>query len=302
MPPLVVAHNLVKKYGSFEAVSGISFDVMPGECLAVLGPNGAGKSSTMKMLYCASPITAGTLTVDGLDVAKQPRQVKQILGVCPQQDSLDPDLSIRENLLVYARYFDIPASVAKERATRLLDLFQLTEKADVRVETLSGGMQRRLVIARALINDPTLLILDEPTTGLDPQARQLVWAKLRQLRQQGATMILTTHYMEEAARLADRLILMDGGKILAEGKPDDLVLELVGNEVIEIEVKQNFQQPLLDEVHGWDAEIETMEDVVFVFGRNGTLPDPTTPTERFQRRAASLEDVFLRLTGRTLNE
>jgi lipooligosaccharide transport system ATP-binding protein len=301
VPPLVDAQNLTKRYGAFTAVDSISFAVDPGECLAVLGPNGAGKSSTMRMIYCASPVSSGTLRVDGMDVMRRPREVKRIVGVCPQQDNLDPDLTVRENLLVYGRYFGMGAGKAGPKADELLDLFQLAERAGSPVDTLSGGMQRRLVIARALLNDPKLLILDEPTTGLDPQARQLVWLKLRQLRARGATMVLTTHYMEEAARLADRIVVVDGGKILAEGTVETLVERFAGNAVLEIESAPGGHEALLAEARGWPgAEVETMEEMVFVFGRNGELPAVETAAISVVRRPPTLEDVFLRLTGRRL--
>jgi lipooligosaccharide transport system ATP-binding protein len=300
--PIVHAQRLTKRFGSFTAVAGIDFTVEEGECVAVLGPNGAGKSSTMRMIYCASPVTEGALVVDGLDVSRHARQVKARIGVVPQSSNLDPDLSVRQNLLAYARYFDIRQRDAEQRADEALALFQLAEKAHASVDTLSGGMQRRLTIARALINRPRLIVLDEPTTGLDPQARHLVWAKLRQLKESGATMILTTHYMEEAARLADRVIIMDRGRILAEGTPTTLVETYVGQHVLELRVDREESSPLVEELAGWGAEYEVTDDAVYVFERNGPSPAPRYDGREAIRRPATLEDVFLRLAGRSLQE
>lgn len=300
--PIVLAQRLTKRFGRFTAVAGIDFVVEDGECVAVLGPNGAGKTSTMRMIACASPITEGLLLVDGLDVMRHPRQVKARIGVVPQSNNLDPDLSVRQNLLAYARYFNIPKREAEQRADEALALFQLTEKANASVDTLSGGMQRRLTIARALINRPLLIVLDEPTTGLDPQARHLVWAKLRQLKESGATMLLTTHYMEEAARLADRVIIMDRGTILAEGTPTALVDTYVGQSVLELRVDREESRPLVDELAGWGADYEATDDAVYVFERNGPSPVPRSDIRDAIRRPATLEDVFLRLAGRSLQE
>jgi lipooligosaccharide transport system ATP-binding protein len=300
--PIVTAHRLTKRYGPFTAVAGIDFVVQVGECVAFLGPNGAGKSSTMRMIYCASPVTEGELFVGGLDVRRQARKVKSLIGVVPQSSNLDPDLSVRNNLLTYARYFDIPRKQAEERADEALALFQLAEKANAPVDTLSGGMQRRLTIARALINRPRLIVLDEPTTGLDPQARHLVWTKLRQLKENGATMILTTHYMEEAARLADRVIIMDGGRILAEGSPAALIKTYVGHSVLELHVDGEENWPVVDELARSGVEFEATDDAVYVFERNGPTPEPRSAVREAVRRPATLEDVFLRLAGRSLQE
>ncbi|MFN8535122.1 MAG: ABC transporter ATP-binding protein [Dehalococcoidia bacterium] len=299
---IVTAHRLTKRFGSFTAVAGIDFAVQSGECVAFLGPNGAGKSSTMRMIYCASPVSDGTLLVDGLDVNRHARKVKSIVGVVPQDSNLDPDLSVRNNLLTYARYFDIPRQVAAERADEALALFALTEKGKAQVDTLSGGMQRRLTIARALINRPRLIVLDEPTTGLDPQARHLVWTKLRQLKEGGATMILTTHYMEEAARLADRIIIMDGGTILAEGTPSALVDAYAGQTVLELRIDREENEPLVAELSGWGVDYEATDDAVYVFERDGPSPEPLSNVRETLRRPATLEDVFLRLAGRSLQE
>ncbi|GIW08216.1 MAG: ABC transporter [Dehalococcoidia bacterium] len=300
--PIVTAHRLTKRFGTFTAVDAIDFRVNAGECVAFLGPNGAGKSSTMRMIYCASPVTEGELYVDGLDVKREARQVKSLIGVVPQESNLDPDLTVRNNLLTYARYFDIPKKVAEQRADEALALFQLTEKAKASVDTLSGGMQRRLTIARALINRPRLIVLDEPTTGLDPQARHLVWTKLRQLKDAGATMLLTTHYMEEAARLADRVIIMDRGTILAEGTPAALVETYVGHSVLELRIDREENGPLVEELAGWGIDFEATDDAVYVFERNGNAPAPKSAVREALRRPATLEDVFLRLAGRSLQE
>jgi lipooligosaccharide transport system ATP-binding protein len=217
--PLIHARGLVKRFGSFTAVDGIDVDVQPGEAFGFLGPNGAGKSSTMRMVGCVSPPTGGTLRILGMDPRRDGPAIRGRLGVCPQLDNLDPELTVRENLTTYARYFGIPRKVARQRADELLDFVQLTERAGSKVEPLSGGMKRRLTIARALVNEPEIVLLDEPTTGLDPQARHLVWERLFRLKQQGVTLVLTTHYMDEAEQLCDRLVVMDAGKIVAEGSP-----------------------------------------------------------------------------------
>ncbi|HEY7464923.1 MAG TPA: ABC transporter ATP-binding protein, partial [Candidatus Limnocylindria bacterium] len=227
MPPtdqvLVHARGLTKRFGDFTAVDGVDFDVRTGEAFGFLGPNGAGKTSTMRMIACSSPITDGELSVIGMDPRRQAAAIKSQIGVVPQIDNLDAELTVRENLLMYARYFDIPSELASERATELLDFVQLAERAKDQVDPLSGGMKRRLTIARSLINNPDLIILDEPTTGLDPQARHLVWERLYRLKQRGATLIITTHYMDEAEQLCDRLVVMDKGKIVAEGSPRELI-------------------------------------------------------------------------------
>ncbi len=301
---VVVAEGLYKRYKNFEAVKGINFKVYRQECFGILGPNGAGKSTTIRMLHCFSPITAGRLDVLGYSVATHPRQIKAQLGVVSQDDNLDPDLSVLQNLLVYARYFEIGKIEARKRADEVLDLFQLTEKRNNKIDELSGGMKRRLVIARALINQPRLIILDEPTTGLDPAARQLVWQKLRYLRDNGTTLILTTHYMEEAAQLCDRLVVMNRGEILAEGTPSSMVREFVGYEVIELRADSVSGLNLPALIAGRPIRSEQAGDTAYLFGQsvdafeNFKLPDLGY---QLQRRA-SLEDVFLRLTGHSLNE
>src|SRR5256885_845191 len=220
---LIHARGLVKRFGEFTAVDGIDVDVAPGEAFGFLGPNGAGKSSTMRMIGCVSPPTGGTLRILGMDPRRQGPAIRARLGVCPQLDNLDPELSVAQNLVTYARYFGIPRRTARAKAAELIEFVQLTERADSKVDPLSGGMKRRLTIARALVNDPDLVLLDEPTTGLDPQARHLVWERLFRLKQQGVTLVLTTHYMDEAEQLCDRLVVMDGGRIVAEGSPPALI-------------------------------------------------------------------------------
>ncbi|MDI9634167.1 MAG: ATP-binding cassette domain-containing protein [Methanolinea sp.] len=301
-PPLIVARDLVKDYGDARAVDRVSFTVGEGEVFGFLGPNGAGKTSTMRMIQCVSPPTAGELSVFGVDVREDPASIKARLGVVPQETNLDTDFSCRENLLVYARYFGIPAREARERAERLLDFVQLAEKADQPVEGLSGGMKRRLVLARALVNDPLLLVLDEPTVGLDPQARHLIWEKIRALRAEGKTVLLSTHYMEEAERLCDRLVIMDRGRILVEGRPADLVRAYAGEEIVEAENAPGVLSCLREE----GCRFEVHGDMVQAF--------PERPRELAQRilsecnpgrvlvRRGTLEDVFLSLTGRELRE
>jgi len=225
------AENLTKNFSDLVAVDSINFKILKGECFGFLGPNGAGKTTTMKMIHCFLPLTSGRLTVAGMDVAENGRGIKKIIGVAPQENNLDPDFTVFHNLMVYARYFDIPKAEAEKRAEELLKFVQLDDKRDVIIEHLSAGMKRRLILARALLNEPQILILDEPTTGLDPQARHLIWDKIRSLQKQGVTIVLTSHYMDEAAQLCDRLIIMDYGKIIEEGKPSDLIRKHVGEEV-----------------------------------------------------------------------
>lgn len=304
--PIVSAKNLVKKFGGFLAVDHLDFQIEEGECFGFLGPNGAGKTSTMKMIYCFSAVTEGDLEVMGRDVKKDAVSIKRELGVVPQEDSLDPDLSVIENLRIYANYFDIPKKEALKRADELLNFLQLNEKRNEKIPKLSGGMKRRLVIARALINQPRLLVLDEPTTGLDPQARLLIWNKLRSLKKSGVSMILTTHYMDEAAQLCDRLVIMDHGKILALGKPVDLIREHVGKEVYEIRGNHEMLNPLRQEYlkRGFDAEC--FGDSLYLFVRDGMSSSEALFHELkdfdFHRRMASLEDVFLKVSGKELRE
>ncbi len=302
--PVVVVKDLVKVYGADPpAVNGISFSVEQGEIFGFLGPNGAGKSTTMRMLYGRTPITAGQVSILGLDPRRDGRRLRAVLGIVPQEDNLDPDLRVLQNMLVYARYFDIPRPTALARAQEALELFHLWERRDSQVSELSGGMKRRLVIARSLINEPRLIILDEPTTGLDPQARQLVWQRLRYLAGQGVTMLMTTHYMEEATQLCSRLVIMDKGKILAEDTPHVLIQQHTHPYVLEIR-RDGESAGVFREVLPDDAQVEQVGDTLYVYSPRavdhsslGLPPSVTTLT-----RQASLEDVFLRLTGRGLEE
>jgi lipooligosaccharide transport system ATP-binding protein len=304
----IEAVDLRKRFGDLEAVAGVSFCIKKGQCFGFLGPNGAGKTSTMRMVQAVSVPTSGRLSVLGLDPVRQGKALRARIGVVPQEDNLDPDLRVLDNLYVYSRYFRIPREEAKRRAAELLEFVSLGDRADRDLRELSGGMKRRLVIARALVNDPELVVLDEPTTGLDPQARHLVWQKLRQLRQRGVTMVLTTHYMDEAERLCDALVIMDGGKIIASGAPADLVREHAGDEVVELRVPESDEMPLLNGLAMDGAVTERVGDVrLFFLGRRSELSDRLVARAREARvpcllRNATLEDVFLRLTGRELAE
>jgi len=296
------AKNLEKKFNDVLAVNKINFKVEEGEVFGFLGPNGAGKTTTMKMIQCVSPKTGGDLKVFGLDVNEHPKEIKQQMGVVPQMDNLDPDFSVIGNLIQYSRYFDIPVEEAKKRANELIDYVQLNEKKDSAVDKLSGGMKRRLVLARAMINNPKLLILDEPTTGLDPQARHLIWEKLKDLSSKGITVIITTHYMEEAARLCDRLVIMDNGGILVEGTPKELVKKYVGDHIVEaentVEIKTCLEKNNIKyEVANESVEIynENVSDITNLILKECVDSGVTA-------RPATLEDVFLKLTGRKLRE
>jgi lipooligosaccharide transport system ATP-binding protein len=286
------------------AVDNIAFQVFKGECFGFLGPNGAGKTTTMKMINCVLPLTAGTLTVAGRDVTRQSREIKTMIGVAPQEDNLDPDFTVLHNLVVYARYFDIPKAVAQKRADDLLKFVQLEEKRNVLIDQLSSGMKRRLILARALINEPQILILDEPTTGLDPQARHLIWDKTRSLQRQGVTIVLTTHYMEEATQLCDRLLIMDNGKIIEEGTPIDLIKKHVGEEVLEVGYDEQVLKFLKDAFP--DAHLDVVGDRIQVFTNKprGVFSEILTKFsfKAAMIRDANLEDVFLKLTGRRLRE
>jgi lipooligosaccharide transport system ATP-binding protein len=279
--------------------------VFPGEAFGFLGPNGAGKSSTMRMVGCVSPPTAGTLRILGMDPHRDGPAIRARLGVCPQLDCLDPELTVRENLTTYARYFGIPRRVARERAAELLEFVQLTERANSKTEPLSGGMKRRLTIARALVNEPDILLLDEPTTGLDPQARHLVWERLFRLKQQGVTLVLTTHYMDEAEQLCDRLVVMDGGRIVAEGSPRQLIEEHSTREVVELRFAGDSQEDYAGKLAGLGERVEVLPDRVLLYVSDGDAAlagvhdRALTPASVLVRRS-SLEDVFLHLTGRTL--
>jgi lipooligosaccharide transport system ATP-binding protein len=302
--PLIEARGLTKKFGDLIAVDHVDFEVYKAECVGFLGPNGAGKTTTVRMIYCFLPITEGKLTVSGMDASIQPREIKKVVGVAPQEDNIDPDFTVMQNLTVYARYFDLPKEEAEKRAAVQLKFFQLQEKRDVDIAELSGGMKRRLILARALLNEPQILLLDEPTTGLDPQARHLVWDEIRALKKQGVTIIITTHYMDEAAELCDRIFIMDNGKIIEEGKPSELVKKHVGSDVLEFDLDEKLVEALKTELP--DSMLETFGERVHVFTSksHGVF-------ERFIEkhqasnvtiRNANLEDVFLKLTGRKLKE
>lgn len=235
MPPVIIAHKLVKRYGDLEAVSSIEFSIEKGECFGFLGPNGAGKTTAMKLIQTISPVTSGKLEVLGMDVKEHPKEIKARIGVAPQENNLDPDFTTIQNLTVYARYFGIPSDSAKKKASELLEFMHLSDKKDSMIDSLSGGMKRRLIVARALVNDPEIVILDEPTTGLDPQARHMIWDKVRELKKRGVTIILTTHYMDEAEQLCDRLVIMEQGRIIVEDTPSNLIKAFVGKCVMELQ-------------------------------------------------------------------
>ena len=303
----LVARELKKSYDGFEAVKGVDFEVYRGECYGFLGPNGAGKTTTMKMIYGAVIPTDGELEVAGLDVRRCEREIKRRIGVVPQENNLDDDLKVKENLLVYGRYYDLPRKVAIQRAEELLEFVELTERAESPVDQLSGGMKRRLLIARALINDPEIVVLDEPTTGLDPQARHLVWDRLRALAAEGKTLVLTTHYMEEAARLCDRLVIMEGGLIIAQGSPKELIEEHVSPQVLEFRAGPEELERLRPVVEATADAVERTGEALLVFTADAdTIMDRVrecgVEVENTVYRNAGLEDVFLRLTGRRLIE
>jgi lipooligosaccharide transport system ATP-binding protein len=303
--PLIHARGLTKKFGDFTAVDAIDFDVASGESFGFLGPNGAGKTSTMRMVGCVSPVTAGTLRILGLDPNVDGPRIRGRLGVVPQQDTLDTELSVRDNLVIYARYFGMSRAEARAKADGLLDFVQLLERAKDKVEPLSGGMKRRLTIARSLINDPSILLLDEPTTGLDPQARHLLWDRLYRLKQQGVTLVLTTHYMDEAEQLCDRLVVMDKAKIVAEGSPRQLIERYSTKEVTELRFPVGVQETLDGQLDGLGERIERLPDRVLVYSDDGEAAAAAANSrglrpETVLVRRSSLEDVFLRLTGRSL--
>jgi len=301
---LIRAQGLTKKYGGYVAVDNIDFVVYTGECCGFLGPNGAGKTTTIKMIQCVLPPLSGLLTVASMDVSSKPREIKRMIGVAPQENNLDPDFTVLQNLLVYARYFDIPKPVALKRSEELLKFFQLEEKRDVIIDQLSTGMKRRLILARALVNEPQILLLDEPTTGLDPQARHLIWDRVHGLRKQGVTVILTTHYMDEAAELCDRTLIMDKGKIIEEGKPAELVRKHVGEDVLEIDYDEKTMKTLQAEFPSTRFEVVSDKIRVFTSEPHGVFETflRKFPTRGATIRNANLEDVFLKLTGRQLKE
>jgi lipooligosaccharide transport system ATP-binding protein len=302
---LVEARRLVKQFGEFTAVDDVDFDVRQGEAFGFLGPNGAGKSSTMRMIGAVSPISGGSLRVLGLDPATDGPQIRGRIGVVPQESNLDAELPVEENLLVYGRYFDLPRSVIRERIEELLEFAQLTDRRKDRVDYLSGGMKRRLTIARALINEPELVILDEPTTGLDPQARHVLWDRLYRLKQEGATLVITTHYMDEAEQLCDRLVVMDKGKIVAEGSPSQLIADHATREVVELRFALGTQDDNLELLDGLAKRTEPLPDRVLMYTDDGDhtaseVHNRGLKPESIVVRRSTLEDVFLRLTGRTL--
>jgi lipooligosaccharide transport system ATP-binding protein len=306
--PLVTAHHLTKRFGDFIAVDGIDVEVARGECFGFLGPNGAGKSSTMRMVACVSPATGGELRVLGMDPATHGAEIRGRLGVVPQEDNLDIELSVWDNLIVYGRYFGIPRAVLKERAAMLLDFVQLSDRRDSKVDPLSGGMKRRLTIARALMNEPELLLLDEPTTGLDPQARHLVWERLYRLKQQGTTIVLTTHYMDEAEQLCDRLVIMDEGRIVDEGAPQALIQRHATREVVELRIPDGAERAAaLEPIERFGSRVEVLTERILVYTDDGDafvskLNDEGIHPAQVLVRRSSLEDVFLILTGRTLED
>jgi lipooligosaccharide transport system ATP-binding protein len=302
---LIHARGLTKRFGDFTAVDAIDFDVAPGESFGFLGPNGAGKTSTMRMIGCVSPMSGGTLRILGQDPDRDGPRIRARLGVVPQQDTLDNELTVRENLLIYGRYFGLSRAECAKRADDLLEFAQLTERAGDQVEHLSGGMKRRLTIARSLINEPDLMLLDEPTTGLDPQARHLLWDRLYRLKQRGVTLVLTTHYMDEAEQLCDRLVVMDKAKIVAEGSPRSLIERYSTREVTELRFADGVQETLDGQLDGLAERIERLPDRVLLYADDGEAAVAAAHARGLQPetvlvRRSTLEDVFLRLTGRSL--
>jgi len=304
---VIEAAELVKTYQSTNAVDGISFEVAPGESFGLLGPNGAGKSTTMRMVGAVSTRTSGSLSILGMDPNENGPEIRSQLGVVPQQDNLDTELRVRENLLVYGRYFGIPRAIVAKRADELLEFAQLSDRAKAKVDDLSGGMKRRLTIARALVNEPRILLLDEPTTGLDPQARHILWDRLFRLKEQGTTLLLTTHYMDEAEQLCDRLVVVDKGRIMAEGSPASLIKEYSTREVVELRFGSEKNQDAATTLAGVGERIEVLPDRVLIYAEDGesalaeAIRRGLQPITSLVRRS-SLEDVFLRLTGRSLIE
>jgi lipooligosaccharide transport system ATP-binding protein len=306
--PLIDGRRLTKRFGEFVAVDAIDFRVERGEAFGFLGPNGAGKTSTMRMIGCVSPVSDGELGVLGMDPDTDGTRIRSRLGVVSQEDTLDLELTVRDNVVIYGRYFDLPRPVIRERADELLEFVQLSERRNDRVDLLSGGMRRRLSIARALINRPELMLLDEPTTGLDPQARHLVWGRLYQLKRQGVTLVLTTHYMDEAEQLCDRVVIMDDGRIVAEGSPRELIERHSTREVVELRFRTDEErEEALPRVATVGQRYEALADRILVYTSNGEadadrLTDDSVRPDSVLVRRSSLEDVFLTLTGRTLEE
>jgi lipooligosaccharide transport system ATP-binding protein len=305
--PLIRARGLTKTYGDFVAVDGIDFDVAKGESFGFLGPNGAGKSTTMRIIGATSVRTSGTLTIMGKDPEVNGPQIRAHLGVVPQQDNLDVELTVSENIYIYGRYFGLSSSFIKEKIPELLEFAQLEEKKDTKVQTLSGGMKRRLTIARSLVSEPDILMLDEPTTGLDPQARHILWDRLFRLKEKGVTLLITTHYMDEAEQLCDRLIVMDRGKIMAENSPAQLIKDYSTREVLEVRFGSEKNHEMVDVLRPLAERIEVLPDRILLYAEDGeSLLEEIAakgihPNTSLVRRS-SLEDVFLRLTGRTLVE
>nr|WP_245782252.1 ATP-binding cassette domain-containing protein [Actinokineospora terrae] len=305
--PVISGSGLVKRFADFEAVRGIDFQVRRGEAFGFLGPNGAGKSSTMRMVSCMSPRSGGDLRVLGMDPDTHGPAIRARIGLVPQEDNLDRELTVRQNLHVYGRYFGLTRKQVRAKAVELIEFARLTDRADHDVEPLSGGMKRRLTIARALVNDPEVLLLDEPTTGLDPQARHLLWEKLFALKQRGVTLIITTHYMDEAEQLCDRLVVMDAGRIVAEGSPAELITRYVTREVLELRFSPGDQHGAVDSVRDLADRVEVLPDRLLLYTTDGDATAVRAhdrgvrPTSTLVRRS-TLEDVFLRLTGRTLVE
>jgi len=302
---LVEARGLTKRFGDLTAVDAVDFEIRKGEAFGFLGPNGAGKTSTMKMITTVSPITEGELTVFGIDPRADGRSIRQRIGVVPQEENLDLELTVAENLFIYGRYHDMKRDEINPRIAELLDFAELAERADSKVEPLSGGMKRRLTIARALVNDPDLIILDEPTTGLDPQARHLLWDRLYRLKQEGATLIVTTHYMDEAEQLCDRLVVMDQGKIVAEGSPRELIERYATREVVELRFADDRQREAAPKLDGLASRTEVLADRVLLYTDDADktqagLHSRDIHAEQMLVRRSTLEDVFLRLTGRRL--
>jgi lipooligosaccharide transport system ATP-binding protein len=305
MSAAIIAEKLTKRYGSFTAVDGISFSINEGECFGFLGPNGAGKTTTVRMIHCVSPITTGNLSVFGKKAHIDNRAIKMMTGVIPQEITLDVDLTVKENLMVFANFFDIPNAEAKKRVVELLQFVELDSKQNSRIDQLSTGMKRRLLIARALLNKPRLIIADEPTTGLDPQARHLVWQRLRQLKREGATLVLTTQYMEEAEQLCDRIVVMYQGRILTEGVPRDMVTSEIGKEVIEIRIAKEEDEKLMEQLAGSTCGHERAGDTLYLYCTDSAelmKKIVALKLSNYLTRPATLEDVFLKLTGRSLME
>jgi lipooligosaccharide transport system ATP-binding protein len=305
--PLIHARGLTKTYGDFVAVDGIDFDVAKGESFGFLGPNGAGKSTTMRIIGATSVRTSGTLTILGKDPEVNGPQIRAHLGVVPQQDNLDVELTVSENIYIYGRYFGLSSSFIKRKIPELLEFAQLEEKKDVKVQALSGGMKRRLTIARSLVSEPDILMLDEPTTGLDPQARHILWDRLFRLKEQGVTLLITTHYMDEAEQLCDRLIVMDKGKIMAENSPAQLIKDYSTKEVLEVRFGSEKNHEMVDVLRPLAERIEVLPDRILLYAEDGEqlleqiAAKGIHPNTSLVRRS-SLEDVFLRLTGRSLVE